>query len=459
MGSRPWDADDRLEIEASVSDTDSTAKGQPADWLTNQTKFLTGDKEKDARNVAILLDTIAAVSGQGDLDVLMRSIVDKAIHIANAERGILLLPDEETGQLSVRVARDKMGNPLPANVKFSTTIPAKVFKTGKAETLMDAAGGGDIALGQSILDLRLVSVMCAPLKTAEETIGVLYIDSRASAKGFTKGDLELFTTLGSQCGLAIKNAKLVQAYLDQQRMQAALHVAKDIQQGMLPRGTIERPHIEIAGFNRPCEETGGDYYDYIPMRDRRLGIVIGDVSGHGIGAALFVTTARALLRAFTLRAEDPAEVLTETNMLLERDMPAGHFMSLFYGELDTKTGALRYASAGHNEIIVFRKATGRFEELLKTGPALGLIDGAQYKIGETAPIGEGDLLFLYTDGLPEAMSPSKEMFEMERVKTLLAGLQERSPEEIIGQMVRAITEYTKRDVFEDDLTMVVVKGT
>jgi len=442
-----------------MSEAGNPESGQAADWALTQTRFLTGDKEKDARNVAILLDTIAAVSGNRDLDSLLRSIVDKAIHIASAERGILLLPDEETGKLTVRVARDKLGSPLPHNVKFSTSIPAKVFESGKAETLMDAAGGGDIALGQSILDLRLVSVMCAPLKTAEETVGVLYIDSRASAKGFTKGDLELFTTLGSQCGLAINNAKLVQAYLDQQRMQAALHVAKDIQQGMLPRGTIERPRIEIAGFNRPCEETGGDYFDYIPMADRRLGVVIGDVSGHGIGAALFVTTARALLRAFTLNAADPAEVLTATNLLLERDMPAGHFMSLFYGEIDTKTRALRYASAGHNEIILFRKATGRFEELLKTGPALGLIDGAAYTIGETEALCDGDLLFLYTDGLPEAMSKDKEMFGMERVKTLLAGLQERPPEEIISQMVRAITEFTKRDVFEDDLTMVVVKGT
>ncbi|MHC4952710.1 MAG: GAF domain-containing SpoIIE family protein phosphatase [Planctomycetota bacterium] len=433
--------------------------GASQDWALTQTRFLTGDKEKDSRNVAILLDTIAAVSGNRDLDSLLRSIVDKAIHIASAERGIVLLPDEETGVLTVRVARDKLGNPLPKNLKFSTSIPQKVFEAGKAETLMDAAGGGDIPLGQSILDLRLVSVMCAPMKTAEETVGVLYIDSRASAKGFTKGDLELFTTLGSQCGLAINNAKLVQAYLDQQRMRAALHVAKDIQQGMMPRGSIERPRVEISGFNRPCEETGGDYFDFIPMPQRRIGVVIGDVSGHGIGAALFTTTAQALLRAFTLHAEDPAQVLAQTNFILERDMPPDMFMSLFFIEVDTKTGALRFASAGHCEIILFRKATGKFEELTKTGPALGLVAGAEYGIGEAAPLGPGDLVFLYTDGLPEAMSPDKELFEMERVKTLLAGLQERPVEEIIGQMVRAVTEFTKREVLEDDLTMVVIKGT
>jgi serine phosphatase RsbU (regulator of sigma subunit) len=386
--------------------------------------------------------------------------VDKAIAIANAERGLLLLWDKEKKQLTVRVARDKRGSPLPQPVKYSQSIPAKVFESGKSETLMDAAGGsGDVALGQSILDLRLVSVMCSPLTTSEETLGVLYVDSRASAKGFTKSDLELFTTLGSQCGVAIRNARLVEAYLERQRLQHDLHVAKSIQQGMLPRKTIERPHVEIAGFNRPCDETGGDYFDYIPMPDRRMGLVIGDVSGHGIGAALFMATARALLRAFTYKVADPAEVLSEVNLFLQRDMPSGSFMTLFFGEIHTKTGAFRYASAGHNPMILFRKKTGSFEELGKTGPGLGLLEGTRYGTTETAPIGPGDILLLYTDGLPEAMNPEKELFGEERMKTLLAGLQERSAQEIVNQLLRAGADWTKAREFEDDLTLVVAKGT
>jgi len=428
------------------------------DWATEQTGFLTGDRMKDARNVAILLDTIADVSSNQDLEALLRSIVDKAIAIAHADRGLLLLKESDGGGIKVRVARDKAGNPLPKGAKYSQSIPTKVFRSGRAETLMDAAGGAEVALGQSILDLRLVSVMCAPLTTAEDTLGVLYVDSRASAKGFTKADLELFKTLGSQCGLAIRNAMLVAAHLEQQRLQHDIHVAMDIQQGMLPRKVIERPRVDIAGFNRPCQETGGDYFDYIPMPDRHMGVVVGDVSGHGIGAALFMTTARALLRAFTYKVGDPAEVLGEVNLFLERDMPPGSFMTLFFGEVNTKSGALRYASAGHNPVILFRKRTGSFEELEKTGPGLGLIAGAHYGTGETEPIGPGDILLLYTDGLPEAMNAQKELFGVERMKTLLAGLQERPPQEIVGQLVRAVTEWTRREEFEDDLTLVVVKG-
>lgn len=426
-------------------------------WATSQTGFLTGDRAKDARNVAILLDTIAAVTRNQDLDDVLRSIVDKAIAVTSAERGLLLL--KEGPDLVVKVARDKQGSPLPKNTRYSTSIPKKVFESGQAETLMDAAGGGDVALGQSILDLRLLSVMCAPLTTSEEIVGVLYVDSRATAKGFTKGDLELFKALGSQCGLAIRNARLVRAYLDKERLEQEMHIAKGIQQGMLPRKGIERPRVEVAGFNRPCDETGGDYFDFIPMPGSRLGLVIGDVSGHGIGAALFMATARALLRAFTYKAANPADVLGEVNLFLQRDMPAGSFMSLFFGETDTRTGALRWASAGHNPAVIFRKGVASFEELDKTGPALGLVEGAKYGTGETPPLRPGDILLLYTDGLPEAMSPEKELFGLERVKNLLAGLQERSSQEILNQLVRAVTEFTRREVFEDDLTLVVAKGT
>jgi sigma-B regulation protein RsbU (phosphoserine phosphatase) len=134
-------------------------------------------------------------------------------------------------------------------------------------------------------------------------------------------------------------------------------------------------------------------------------------------------------------------------------------MTLFFGEVNTKTGAFRFASAGHNPVILFRKKTGSFEELEKTGPGLGLIEGVEYGLCETEPIGPGDILLLYTDGLPEAMSPDKELFGEERMKTLLAGLQERTPQEIVGQLVRAATEWTRAEDFDDDLTLVVVKGT
>lgn len=426
-------------------------------WSSVQTGFLTGDKAKDTRNVAILLDTIAEVSRNHDLQQVMRSIVDKAIAVMSAERGLLLLRND-AGELELEVARDKQGNPLPPNVQHSKSVPKRVFETGEAVTLMDAAGGDAISLGQSILDLRLLSVMCTPLNTIEETIGVLYVDSKATNKGFTQSDLELFKTLGAQCAMALQNARLLQAFLEKQKMQQSLYIARDIQTGMLPKEGLQQGNFEMAGFNRACEETGGDYFDYIALPGSRVGLVIGDVSGHGIGAALFMTTARALLRAFAYKQSDPALVVGSVNDFLERDMPPGSFMSLFFGELDTNTGMFRYASAGHNPVLLHRKSAGAFEEFGKTGPALGVVPGVEYGTGGTAPLQSGDMLLLYTDGLPEAMNPDRELFGLERAKNLIVGLQERPAAEIVNQLVRAVVEYAKREVLEDDLTLMVVKA-
>ena len=426
-------------------------------WSSAQTGFLTGDKAKDTRNVAILLDTIAEVSRNHDLQQVMRSIVDKAIAVMSAERGLLLLRND-AGELELEVARDKQGSPLPPNVQHSQSVPKRVFETGEAVTLMDAAGGDAISLGQSILDLRLLSVMCTPLNTIEETIGVLYVDSKATSKGFTQSDLELFKTLGAQCAMALQNARLLQAFLDKQKMQQSLYIARDIQTGMLPKEGLQQGNFEMAGFNRACEETGGDYFDYIALPGSRVGLVIGDVSGHGIGAALFMTTARALLRAFAYKQSDPALVVGSVNDFLERDMPPGSFMSLFFGELDTNTGMFRYASAGHNPVLLHRKSAGSFEEFGKTGPALGVVPGVEYGTGGTAPLQSGDMLLLYTDGLPEAMNPDRELFGLERAKNLMVGLQERPAAEIVNQLVRAVGEHAKREVLEDDLTLVVVKA-
>ena len=426
-------------------------------WSSVQTGFLTGDKAKDTRNVAILLDTIAEVSRNHDLQQVMRSIVDKAIAVMSAERGLLLLRND-AGELELEVARDKQGSPLPPNVQHSQSVPKRVFETGEAVTLMDAAGGDAISLGQSILDLRLLSVMCTPLNTIEETIGVLYVDSKATNKGFTQSDLELFKTLGAQCAMALQNARLLQAFLDKQKMQQSLYIAQDIQTGMLPKEGLQQGNFEMAGFNRACEETGGDYFDYIALPGSRVGLVIGDVSGHGIGAALFMTTARALLRAFAYKQSDPALVVGSVNDFLERDMPPGSFMSLFFGELDTNTGMFRYASAGHIPVLLHRKSAGSFEEFGKTGPALGVVPGVEYGTGGTAPLQSGDMLLLYTDGLPEAMNPDRELFGLERAKNLMVGLQERPAAEIVNQLVRAVGEHAKREVLEDDLTLVVVKA-
>jgi len=428
-------------------------QGRPGDTFAG---FLTGDANRDQRNIDILLDTIAEVSSTIDLGDLFVSVVDKTLEITQAERGILMLFDDE-GALQVQVARDSLKRDLPPDISYSHSVPEKVAREGTAETLIDAASHSDASLGQSILDLRLLTVMCVPLKVREKIIGVLYVDSRASSREFNDSDLMLFKALSYQLAIAIENARLVNEAIERQRLQQSLLIAQDIQRSLLPPGRLDLPSHDIYGISEPCDETGGDYFDYIRVRDGRLGLVVGDVSGHGIGAALFMATARALLRAFVSTHAGLDGVFRDLNNSLERDMGTGSFMTLFYGDLDVRENLLRYVRAGHNEPLLYRPAESGFRELTAPGMALGFVRDYEYEVAGPVELLPGDILILYTDGIPEARNRGKEQFGMARFQEIVESYRTRSSREIVEGIVRRVRDFAGQEQFEDDLTLIVVK--
>jgi len=423
--------------------------------------FLTGDASKDQRNVDILLDTIAEVNFTADLDELFRSVVDKTLGITGAERGILMLFDENE-ELRVEVVRDALGNDLPkAGLLYSRTVPEKVLKEGKEVTMMDAASEANAQLGQSILDLRLLTIMCVPLRVKKRTIGLLYVDSKATSREeFRESDLMLFKALSYQLAIAIENARLVNEAIERQKLKQSLLIAQDIQKRLLPVGGLSLPKHDIYGMSLPADETGGDYFDFIRAPNGHVGLVVGDVSGHGIGAALFMATARALLRAFVSSQPDLGSVFAELNNSLERDMGTGSFMTLFYGDLDPRENVVRYVRAGHNEPLLYRAATDEFEELSGPGMGLGILRDYDYRVSEPVSLAEGDVLLLFTDGIPEARdleTDGKEQFGMDRLQEAIRAKRSRSAREIVESVVRGVREFAGNDQFEDDLTLIVVK--
>jgi phosphoserine phosphatase RsbU/P len=425
--------------------------------------FLTGESNRDQRNIDILLDTIAEVSTTIDLNDLLVSVVDKTLEFTGAERGILMLFEGQTAEaaptLQVRVARDSLRRDLPSDTVYSRSVPEKVAREGSALCLIDAASRNETSLGQSIVDLRLLTVMCVPLKVKDNTIGVLYVDSKASSREFTDSDLMLFKALSFQLAIAIENARLVNEALEAERLQQSLLLARDIQKSLLPPGKLSLKGYDIYGLSRSCDETGGDYFDYIRVRDGHLGLVIGDVSGHGISAALYMATARALMRAFASTEPDPSKVFHALNNSLERDMGTGRFMTLFYGDLDIAEGTMRYVRAGHNEPLLYRAAEDRFDELRAPGMALGFVRDYEFEVAGPVMIDPGDILILYTDGIPEARDASGEQYGMERFEELLRAWRTRPAEEIVDSVVREVAEFTGSEMFEDDVTLIVIKAT
>jgi serine phosphatase RsbU (regulator of sigma subunit) len=429
-------------------------EGAPAE--DDYSQLLTGDPEEDRGRIAILLKTISQVNSDHEIETVVRNVVDRSIEVTRAERAILMLFDDDN-VLRIRVARDKAGADLGTNLLYSQSVALRVAREGKGICLIDTANQGEIALGQSILDLRLLTVMCVPLRVKDRMTGVLYVDSKASTREFADRDLTLFRALASQVAAAIDNARLLQHYVDKQRIQQGLEVARDIQRSLLPRGGLQLDGLDIHGLYEACEETSGDYFDYIRRSGGRLGLVVGDVSGHGVGAALVMSTARALLRAFAATTAPPAELVTRLNRFLSDDIETGRFMTLFYGEVALEERQLTYVRAGHNEPLLYRAARDGFDELDVGGIALGVIDDFKFESAGPVSLDPGDVLLLYTDGIVEARNGAGEVFGQSRLEGVVRQTRAGSALQVAEAVRRAAVDFAGSGVKDDDITLVVAK--
>lgn len=421
-------------------------------------EFLTGEPLADRKRVAMLLETISEVNSSVEVQQVMQSVARRSAQVTGAERAIIMLFDDEN-ILRIELATDSSGKDLGTKVQYSHSVAMRVAREGKGICLIDTANQGDISLGQSILDLKLLTVMCVPLRVKDRMIGLLYVDSKASSKEFKDRDLTLFKTLAGQVAIAIDNTRLLKHYVEKQRMQEELAVAQKIQQSLLPRGMLQAPGLDVFGLSVPCEETSGDYFDYIRRPGGRLGFVVGDVSGHGIGAALLMSTARALLRAFAAGDAPVQDVVTRLNRFLSDDVETGRFMTLFYGEVNLRERTLSYVRAGHNEPLVYRREKDTFEELAEGGIALAMMEDFEFEAAGPVQLEKGDLLFMYTDGIVEAMNPAREQFGMDRIREMLRAGRDLPAREIAERVRAAVRNHTGSDLREDDLTLVVAKIT
>jgi len=355
--------------------------------------FLTGDLARDRRNVDLLLGAVEQMHGSLTEDEILTSAVDSAIELTGGERGVLVLADAK-GALSVRVARGSGAKSLPLDLRISTTALRRVMSTGRP-TLEEPD------LSQSVQAQSLRSVLAVPLRRGERAVGVLYVDSRAIARGFTAGDLAVFETLASLAATAIERH-------EDGRRRDDLEAARAIQLRMAPRNFTPPPGFDVAFEGRSADETSGDYHDVIPLADGTLALVVGDVSGHGLRAALYMTAVRAALRTILRVRGAPVAAMEELNAYLCAELEPGSFVSLFLGLVDVRARELRWVSAGHGSILV--GADGEATELRATGPALGVIEGATYGLEGPLPLARGAAVVLYTDGLHEAQNPAGEMY-------------------------------------------------
>lgn len=435
------------------------------------TQFLTGDAERDQASVEGLLEEIARiservarVSGSDDLNDLLTYIVDASIRRTGAERGFLVFARSD-GELATEVARKRGGSNLDSEERYSTSAVRMVLENGQPIKDMFNSAAEAMDLGASVFDLKLRALMCAPLDSAgrkrDGLRGVLYVDSKAATREFSMQDLSYFTALSQQIAVALESARLHLDSLLKARLEQSLELASEVQRGFMPRIPEGVEGYDLFGWYQSAERTSGDFYDFVKTRTGAMGVVIGDVTGHGIGPALVTASAQASLRSLLRVVDDPAVAIGMLNEDLGERSEDGTFVTLFLAVLG-KDGMVRSLNAGHPSAFVWRAASGEITRISGHGPALGMMDGFPYEESEVVKLDEGDFMLLITDGLAEARHDDApdDLYGEERLEDLMrtAGSAAQSARELTEVVIESVLAFAggKR---EDDMTVVCVRRT
>lgn len=329
------------------------------------------------------------------------------------------------------------------------------------ETVLLSAGGpvgvGDLELVSPTLEtIRSAGVeLIVPLIGQGELLGALYLGPRLSDQPYSSDDRRLLGGLAAQVAPAMRVAQLIREQQaeakERERIEQELKVAALIQQTLLPKELPAIPGWHVSAFYRPARAVGGDFYDFIPLGDGRLGVVIGDVTDKGVPAALVMATCRSMLRAAAQRHGSPSQVLAEVNDALVPEIPAAMFVTCLYAIIDTERGDVVLANAGHN--LPYMQTSDGVVELRAAGMPLGLMPGMDYE-EKRYTMGSGEIMVLTSDGITEAHDPRGEMYGFGRLMSRVA----RRSDDMVTAVVSDLEAFTGPDAEqEDDITLVVVR--
>jgi len=300
------------------------------------------------------------------------------------------------------------------------------------------------------------SAMCVPLWNNREIIGLIYSDREALHGQFTEEDLRLLTVLANLAALKIENTRLFEESLEKARMEQELVMAQKIQRSLMPQGNPIFEPLDITGNNWPCRHIGGDYFDFIPIDPSALGIVIADVSGHGVGAAFLMASLRASLYALMPSIKDLAVLAGTLNDIVYGDSDDDHaFISFFWGVLNRDTMEMTYVNAGHDAPLLINSA-GDIRTLAGTGFCLGMFPSVSYEV-KSIRIEPDEILCLYTDGIVEGRNLGNEEYGVERLCRRLSECSAFTAQDILNRIYEDVRSFSASDELGDDMTLIIVK--
>ena len=424
------------------------------------------------RKLNLLLEATTLLHSQLPLDSVLAKMIDHAIAVTDADRGLLEeatdgFSDRPVERLRVRLARRSGGQRLPPEsmTPSQTAIQLAIAKQLPVITEDIEQAEMNLQAAASIVAQGLRAVVVIPLYatsraasesatnvTRGEFLGVLYLDSKRPA-AFSKLDRQILDALAADAASILDNARLVERERERQRLEQEIGIARDIQQALLPKNFRDYPHLSVSGINLPCLSVGGDYFDVFPLDDKRTAFLLADVSGKGLGAALLTTMLQGALSGMTL-GTDPARVFNHVNRFLCDHAEVGRYATMFFGILED-SGKMEFINAGHPSPILLRQGTA--EEAFTEGSfPVGLVPEAEFST-TTLQLEPNDTLVLFSDGVTEAMDPEDQLYGVGRLRAVLLGKNEMPLDEIQKTLLESVENFARGARQADDLTILLVR--
>jgi len=435
---------------------DGTALARPSEQTVSTTleHLLQGEsKEKSpfapqwGSAVTALLRAGRELAARRPLPELFSVILGLATEAVGARRGVLMTL--EKGELVAQASKGE-------GFRISTAVRDRVLDAKTSLLVRDVSMDEALRQRLSIVEHSVRALMAVPLQTDNNVIGLIYVDSPQFPREFSGDDLNLLTVMANVAAIRIERDRLAEVEQAEKLMASELEQAAEIQRQFLPSDAPVLPGLELAGYNAACRTVGGDYYDFLPYADNRVGIMIGDVAGKGMPAALMMTSLQAKVQALAEMPGDPATVVARLNRSLAATCPRNRFVTFFFSIIDASSGEIAFCNAGHNPPLLVR-ADGHIERLEGGGPVLGILPAMTYERQESR-MEPGDVLVLYSDGVTEAANLAGEEFE-DRLPELAVRLRDRSAAEIVQAVHETVKDWIAGQPPADDITVVVARRT
>jgi serine phosphatase RsbU (regulator of sigma subunit) len=405
-----------------------------------------------ADQLKVLYDIHHALDKATTAEDLLDHVLERVFVHLRPQHGAIFLKDEDN------LVRASSRSLVAGTDEFpeSTSLASEVIGKGLAALVQDTSTDDRFIGAESLIDAGVRTLVAAPLLTPEGAIGMIVLSSSLTARIFGESDMELLTVVSSATGLRLRNLALAEEAAERKRFEQEVTLARRIQVALLPAETPQIAGLEVHGGNIPSRGVSGDYYQVVERpATNEVAVVIADVSGKGIGASLLTAYVDALVNAYLGEDLEPADIFNRISPQMNAKTPVESFATAFLGIFSVDTGALRFASAGHDPTLLVR-SDDDVELLMPTGMPLGLMPEAVYSSSETS-LEVGDSLVLYTDGITEAANPEQEEFGRERLVKICGEHRTESPKDLARSIEKVVDTFVDGIPYHDDRTLVILR--